>query len=205
MNNANSNWNLILAALWIWQDSWFDRPTVRSHIPIRHVFQTFLFPIACFKFLWEWLNAMLSVLVAGSERREDNYKEYKLPLKPIYANWETCHAARIKFQLNFALFISRADCWNCLIRLSIKTSYLNVRLMEDDWPTCFKTRPYVNPLLCNWILDKLCFIVWHITWRGTYISNLVSDFLGRIFFNSSKWAQLLHVAFDFVEKHSPLF
>ena len=31
----------------------------------------------------------------------------------LHASWETCHAARIKFQFEFefALFISRADYW----------------------------------------------------------------------------------------------
>ena len=47
-----------------------DRPTVRLHILI-HVFQTFLFPITCFK----CLNVVPAVLVAGSERREYKNKE----------------------------------------------------------------------------------------------------------------------------------
>ena len=57
--------------------------------------------------LSECLNAVLGVLVVGSERRDDKNKEIYANdvLKALYANCKTCHIAQVKCQLNYALII----------------------------------------------------------------------------------------------------
>ena len=88
-----------------------NRPSVGSYIPI-HVFQKFLLPIACFKLL-KMPKRHAGCFSSGNKRREDKSKEIQVTVVlAIYANWETCHAVRIKFQCKFALIISRADYWN---------------------------------------------------------------------------------------------
>ena len=57
----------------------------------------------------EYLNAMLSVLVGGSNRGEDKNKEILVTVDDDLCKLRNCYVTQIKCQLNFVLFISRVD------------------------------------------------------------------------------------------------